>query len=481
MLKIYNTLTRQKEDFNPINPPKVSFYQCGPTVYWTQHIGNMRAMVMADLIRRGLQSLGFEVDFVRNYTDVGHLTGDNLGDADSGVDRMEKGAQREGLTPQEIADKYIKIFENDTHDLNILEPTHKPRATEYIPQMIEMIQKLLENGCAYETQNAVYFDITKASDYNKLNRQNLEENQQGAGSGDVQDSDKRNPADFALWFFRTGVHENALQYWESPFSSPDVENGEGFPGWHIECSAMTKAILGETIDIHMGGIEHIPVHHTNEIAQSECANGVEFVHYWIHNEHLNVNDGKMSKSEGTGYALSEIRDKGIDPLVLRYFFLQAHYRSKQNFTWEGLEASETAFNRLKALVASYKNKTEEATVSEELQKEVDGFNQQFKAALEDDFNTPQILALVWEIAKSNIPPFDKYQLILSFDKVLGLRLDKDTDKDKEIPENIQTLVKEREDARKAGDWGKSDELRDKIDRLGYSVNDIPEGTKISKK
>ncbi len=364
-MKIYNTLTRQKENFIPIEEGKVRFYQCGPTVYWTQHIGNMRAMTMADLIRRSLSVNGYEVNFVRNYTDVGHLTGDNLGNADTGEDRMEKGAKREGLSPSEIADKYIKIFEDDTQALNILPPTHQIRATEYIPQIIEMVDSLIEKSFAYVTPRAVYFDITRASDYNRLNKQNLEENRHSAGVGDVTDSDKRNPQDFALWFFRTGSHKNALQYWPSPFRSTDVENGEGFPGWHIECSAMIKAMLGVTIDIHMGGVEHIAVHHTNEIAQSEGANGVEFVHYWIHNEHLNVNNEKMSKSEGTGYSLSEITDKGYDPMILRYFFLQAHYRSTQNFTFEALDAAQTALNRLRSQLSTFNSQSDRTQLSDE--------------------------------------------------------------------------------------------------------------------
>ncbi|MDO8609798.1 MAG: cysteine--tRNA ligase [bacterium] len=457
-MKIYNTASRSIEKFKPIEDKKILFYHCGPTVYWVQHIGNLRAMVWADIIRRSLIYSGFEVNFVRNYTDVGHLTSDQ----DIGEDKMEKGAKREGLTPDQIADKYIKIFEEDTKLLNIIPPNHKPRATEYISQMITMIQDLLNKHYAYITSQAIVYDISKFKNYNNLNHQKLEENIKGSGKGTVEDSEKKHFADFNLWVFKKGVHENALQTWPSPW-------GDGFPGWHIECSVMAKTLLGETIDIHMGGVEHIAIHHTNEIAQSEAANNKEFVHYWLHNEHLDVNGRKMAKSEGTGFTLEQIKEKGFDPMTLRYFFLSAHYRSKQNFTWEALNASSEAYKKLKQFILIYKKQTERSELSTEKLNQIDKYRNQFLTFISNDFQIPQALALVWDITKSNIPSTDKYDLIIEFDNVFGLKLS-ETIEDM-IPEEIIKIAEERLLARKNNDFKKSDELRDKIKTLGYIIED----------
>ncbi|OHA46536.1 MAG: cysteine--tRNA ligase [Candidatus Taylorbacteria bacterium RIFOXYD2_FULL_36_9] len=408
-MDLYNTLTRKKEVFKAIKEGEVLFYQCGPTVYFTQHIGNLRAMVLSDLIRRTFLYNGYQVKFVRNYTDVGHL----VSDGDSGEDKMEKGAKREGLSPIKIAEKYIKIFEDDIKDLNTLEPAFKPKATEYIKEMQVMVQDLLDKGFAYSTPLAVYFDISKAKDYTRLSGQNLEKNREGAGVGDVEDPQKKNSADFALWFFRAGKHKEAIQFWPSPFVSPLVEKGEGFPGWHIECSAMIKALLGETIDVHMGGIEHISVHHTNEIAQSESVNGVPLANYWLHNEWLTVNNGKMAKSEGTGFSLAEVKEKGFNPLALRYFFLQANYRSKQNFTWEAMQSAQTGFDRLVNNVSA---------LGEVIGKVDDSFRKEFLEKINNDFNAPQALALTFAVLKSALSSEDKLATILDFDKVLGLNL-----------------------------------------------------------
>ncbi len=408
-MDLYNTLTRKKEVFKAIKEGEVLFYQCGPTVYFTQHIGNLRAMVLSDLIRRTFLYNGYQVKFVRNYTDVGHL----VSDGDSGEDKMEKGAKREGLSPIKIAEKYIKIFEDDIKDLNTLEPAFKPKATEYIKEMQVMVQDLLDKGFAYSTPLAVYFDISKAKDYTRLSGQNLEKNREGAGVGDVEDPQKKNSADFALWFFRAGKHKEAIQFWPSPFVSPLVEKGEGFPGWHIECSAMIKALLGEIIDVHMGGIEHISVHHTNEIAQSESVNGVPLANYWLHNEWLTVNNGKMAKSEGTGFSLAEVKEKGFNPLALRYFFLQANYRSKQNFTWEAMQSAQTGFDRLVNNVSA---------LGEVIGKVDDSFRKEFLEKINNDFNAPQALALTFAVLKSALSSEDKLATILDFDKVLGLNL-----------------------------------------------------------
>lgn len=454
-MKLYNTLTRKLEDFKPIKDNQVLFYHCGPTVYWVQHIGNLRAMTWADLIRRSLIYLGYGVKFVRNYTDVGHLTSDQ----DEGEDKMEKGAKREGLTPQQIADKYIDIFEKDTSALNIIQPDFKPRASEYIKPMQVMIQKLLDSGYAYITDLAVVYDVSKFPNYNKLNHQKLDLNVKGAGKGVVEDPQKKHFADFNLWVFKKGAHKNALQTWPSPW-------GEGFPGWHIECSVMSKSLLGETIDVHMGGVEHISIHHTNEIAQSEAANSKPFVHYWLHNEHLNVDNAKMAKSAGTGFTLKEIIDKGFDPLVLRYFFLSAHYRSKQNFTWEALQGVQEALNRLRSSVLELKQYDVQSP--QPLQK-FQPFRQRFVDALSNDFEIPQALAVTWEMLKSDLNPKEKLKLLLDFDKVLGLKLDKV--KQEKIPENIFKIAEERKVARNQKDFKKSDELRIKIEKLGFKIED----------
>jgi len=463
---LYNTLSRKKEEFHPIHKDSVSIYYCGPTVYWTQHIGNLRGSFFADIVTRIFSYFAYNVSLVRNYTDVGHLSLDN----DEGEDKMEKGAKREGLSPEEIARKYIKIYEEDTKDLNIGEPKYKPKATEHIDEMIKITSELLDKGYAYVTDLAIYFDISKVDDYNKLSHQKMEKNISGAGSGSVRDDAKRNREDFVLWFFRAGVHKNALQYWESPFSSKLVENGYGFPGWHIECSAMSRKYLGKTIDIHMGGIEHVSVHHTNEIAQSEAANGKKFANYWLHNEHLLVNNRKMSKSEGTSYSLFEIKDRGYSPLALRYFFLQAHYRSKQNFTWESLDAATKGYLRLKDNI-------------KKLGKSVGKINYEYKEKFEkeigDDFNTPRAMAVMQALLKSNISDKDKLASILDFDKVLGLDLDK-TEKKERVPDNIISLIKKREEARENKDWKLSDELRNEINNLGYIVEDRNEGSVVKK-
>ena len=463
MLQLTNSLTKKKEDFIPLAKDIVKIYHCGPTVYWNQHIGNMRGMVMGDLLRRSLLFLGYEVLYVRNYTDFGHLTSD----ADEGEDKMEKAAKREHLNPQLIADKYIKQFEKDTSDLNILEPTIKARATNYIEEMITMVSELLSKGYAYTTAKAVYFDVSKFKDYTALSGQKLEENQTGAGSGNVVDPNKRNQQDFALWFFKTGPHKNALQYWPSPFVSSEVENGKGFPGWHIECSAMVRKELGKSIDIHLGGIEHIPVHHTNEIAQSESANGARFVNYWLHNEHLTLNDKKIAKSDGNFILLAEIVKKDFDPMHLRYLFLQSHYRSKQNFTWEALTAARNAYGRLVNLALNW-GMAEGQIITEVVAE--------FNKALEDDINIPAALAITWDMTKLNNPDSDKLSTLYKLDEVLGLKLkvhvaqlraNKTT-----IPLEVSKLLKQRDQARVDKNWELADKIRDQLQKdFGYNVVD----------
>ncbi len=483
-MEIYlrNTLSKNKEKFTPIEKNSVSIYHCGPTVYWTQHIGNMRAVVIADFLNRMFIWNKYNVKLVRNFTDVGHLTGDNIGDADTGVDRMEKASKRENKNPDEIAQKYIDIYNNDISLLNTLRPTYTPKATSFIKEMIEMTETLIKNGNAYTTDLAVYFNIETFKDYNKLSGQNLEKQEVGAGTGDVYDLDKKNPRDFALWFFKAGSHKNALQTWNSPFKSKLVENGQGFPGWHIECSAMSKFYLGETFDIHMGGIEHIPIHHSNEIAQSESANHKHFVNYWLHNEHLLVDDKKMSKSEGTSYTMSDILEKNIDPISLRYFFLQSHYRSKQNFTWQGLKASEISLKKLRKMATSLKTNifdTIKFIFSKNLNYQ--NYTNDFTSKINDDLNTSEALAILWNVLKDDsLTIFEKKKLISKFDQFLGLDLFK-KEEDKKIPENVLELLEKRNEARKAKNWKMSDELRIEIESLGFEVKDGQEGSEVISK
>ncbi|MFA6533926.1 MAG: cysteine--tRNA ligase [Patescibacteria group bacterium] len=467
-LKLHNTLTRQKEEFRPLRGKKVTMYHCGPTVYWTQHIGNLRGMVMADLVVRTLKYLGYKVKLARNYTDVGHLTSDG----DEGEDKMAKGVKREGLSPRQIAKKYIKIFEHDYRAVNVLEPDYKPRATKYIKEMIKLVQELIAKDYAYPTDLAIYFDVTKAANYGQLSGQGLADKLEGAGKGEVEDGQKKHPADFALWFFKAGRHQNALQFWPSPFQSPLVRRGIGFPGWHIECSAMARKLLGKTLDLHMGGIEHIAVHHTNEIAQSEAANGVKFVNYWLHNEHLLVNDRKMAKSEGTGYSLAEVEEKGFGPLALRFFFLQAHYRGKQNFTWEALGAAASGLQNIYNQVRELGGKKGKISIE---------FKNKFIEKISDDFNLPQALAVVAEMLKADLPAKDKLATILDFDKVLGLGLGKLKKEKLTIPAAVKQLAEDRLKARLVKDWARSDELRKKIGELGYTVEDDKDGYQIKKK
>ncbi|MDD5527570.1 MAG: cysteine--tRNA ligase [Patescibacteria group bacterium] len=465
---LYNTLTRKKEEFKPLKKGIVSFYQCGPTVYWVQHLGNLRAAVLGDIIRRVFEYDGYKVKYVKNYTDVGHLTSDE----DAGEDKMEKGAKREGLSPEEIAQKYINIYEQDAADLNIKEPWKKPRATRHIKEMQTMVEKLLQKGFAYATPLAIYFDVSKFSNYTELSRQNLEKNIIGEGSGDVSDPAKKNARDFALWFFRAGIHVNALQFWKSPFKSLLVKSGEGFPGWHIECSAMSKKYLGNTLDVHMGGIEHIPVHHTNEIAQSEAANGVKYVNYWLHNEHLLANEEKMAKSSGTSLTLAELKEKKFNPLALRYYFLSANYRSPQNFTWEALQAAQNGLSGIYHKIKELGDKKGAVNVE---------YKDKFSTFVNDDFNTPGALSVLQEVIKLNISSEDKLATLLDFDRVLGLDFERTLNNKEEIPVEVISLIEQRKKARAEKNWPESDRLRAEIEAKGFSVEDTKEGMKVSKK
>lgn len=465
MLRLINTLTKKKEEFIPILNDKITVYQCGPTVYSHQHIGNLFSAVKGDLIRRSLKYLGYNVQFTRNITDVGHL----VSDEDEGQDKMEKGSIREGLSPKEISEKYTKIYHNDLEKLHCLAPDFETKATDYVIKMAEMVQVLLDKGFAYATSKAIYFDVTKFPKYNDLNGQNLEMNKQGSGHGTEEDPEKKHPFDFSVWFFKAGAHQNALQTWEYKFDGIKQDILEGFPGWHIECSAMSKATLGDTLDIHMGGVEHIQVHHTNEIAQSESANGVKFVNYWLHHEMLEIDGGKMSKSKGNVYTLDDLMQRGYKPEVFRYFLLFGHYRSKQNFTFEAMDAASVALSRL---IGAIKN-----LGSNDNGEIIEKYNEQFKNSLEDDFNVPKALSVLWDMLKDKEQKSENVlATIKRFDDVLGLGLismasEVEVEKILDNPQ-IKLLIEQRQKAREEKDWSEADRIRQELkEKYGYTVVD----------
>ncbi len=466
-MKLYNTLTKTTNEFHPLKSPNVTLYTCGVTVYDFTHLGHMRTYTGNDILKRSLQYLGFNVNHVMNITDVGHL----VSDGDSGEDKLEKGAKKQGKTVWEVAKFYTDYFENTMSELNVIPSNVLCKATEHIPEMIELINKLKEKGYTYETSEAVYFDISKFPQYGKLSGQKLEDKIKGAREEVNIDTSKKNPADFALWFKRVGRFADHAMHWESPW-------GDGFPGWHIECSAMSMKYLGETIDIHTGGIEHIPVHHENEIAQSEAATGKEFVKYWVHYHHLQVDGQKMSKSLGNFYTIEDIRKHNIDPVSLRLLFMQTHYRQPLNFTWESATAAHEAYKKLKQQVIELKKNTSRTMLSNEKLQKISEYQEKFKAALQNDVQMPQAVAVMWEMLKSNIPSEDKLDLLLEFDMVFGLSLANTIVED--IPNEIQDLAIKRQTARQEKNYLQSDVLRKQIQEKGYDVEDLKDGYKIKK-
>jgi len=469
-MKLYNTASRKIEEFIPLNPPSVTFYSCGPTVYDYTHIGHLRTYVNNDVLKRALGFLGYKVKHVMNITDVGHLTGDS----DEGEDKMEKGAGKKGTTVWELARVYTDYFISSIDRMNIIRPDVFSNATQHIPEFIEMIKVLESKGFTYETDEALYFDVSKFKNYGKLSGQKLEDKITAARKEVRIDAGKRNPADFVLWFKATGRFKNHIMRWPSAW-------GEGFPGWHIECSAMCMKYLGETVDIHAGAIDLIPVHHENEIAQSEAATGKPFVRYWFHNDFLLVDGQKMSKSLGNFYTIDDLKNSKIGPMALRLLFLQTHYRQIMNFTWESLSASGNAYNKLVNHICELKQKISESNLKKGYGEDAKNYRQKFVDAISDDLQAPKAVAVLWEIIKSNLPPDEKLRLILEIDEVLGLNLKNAKFFAVEIPEEIKKLAQEREKARLAQDFQKSDELRKKIAEKGYSVKDTAEGYKISKK
>lgn len=448
-IKFYNTLTREKEIFTPINPPNVGFYSCGPTVYNYPHIGNYRAYIFADTLKRVLLYCGYDVKHIMNLTDID--------------DKTIRESQKEGRTLKEFTEFYSQEFFKDSISLNILPPTKFTKATDYINEMVEIINKLLNKGLAYKSADgSVYFDIKKFKNYGKLSGLVLENQKENASGRIATDEyEKDNVQDFALW--KAWDEKDGDVFW-------DTVLGKGRPGWHIECSAMSISNLGEQLDIHTGGVDNMFPHHENEIAQSEGATGKTFVKYWMHNEWVLVDQKKMAKSSGSFITLKDVSDRGINRLSYRLWLLMANYRTRVNFVWEALEGADTALKRLYGLYLGLGD--EMGSIHQEYQNK-------FKEFIEDDLDTPRALSLLWDVLKDeNITDADKKTTILDFDKVLGLGFE--NLKEEIIPAEILKLVEERDEARKNKDFKKSDELRDKINSLGYEVKDTGEGQKINK-
>ena len=457
----YNTLTRKKELFKPIDEKEVRIYSCGPTVYKDATIGNLRTSIFQDVLRRVLRYNGYKIKHAMNITDVGHL----VSDGDEGEDKMIKSAREEHKTPEEIAKHYTKLFFDDLKASNVETPEIVCKATDHIKEMLEYVKVLVEKGYAYETSTAIYFDVSKLEKYPVLSNLNVEN--QKAGARVNVDPEKKNHYDFALWI---KAPKNHLMKWDSPW-------GPSYPGWHIECSAMGQKYLGEQFDIHTGGIDLIPTHHENEIAQSEGYCGKIPARYWLHGEYLLIDGGKMSKSLGNVYLLKDIINKGFNPLSYRLFTYSSHYRNKLNFTWESLEATEKSLERLKK---GYKTHLEGKDEIDE--KLINEYEEKFHKAINDDLNMPLAMGVVWDVIRNEKKSPEFAKLLLKFDDIMGLKIDEDDKEDVsiEIPEEILILVEKRKKARENKDWQESDRLRDIIKEKGYSVKDTKEGMKIEK-
>jgi len=467
-LYLTNTLTRKKEEFKPINSPNVGIYSCGPTVYWNQHVGHMYAFVQWDTMVRFLRFLGYNVTWVVNITDVGHLTGENEGNPDIGEDKMEKGAKREGVSVWQIAEKYIKQFMDSLELLNIQKPDVLPRATEHIKEQIGLAEKIEKNGFAYQTKKGLVFDTGKFKDYAKFAGIKLDKLKKRT---DVQDDpEKKNPWDFFLW----AADPTHVMKWPSLW-------GEGYPGWHIECTAMSTKYLGDNFDIHTGGFEHISVHHTNEIAQGYGAFGHKTANYWLHNAHLLGEGGlKMSKSLGNFVTVQDLKKAGYDPIAFRYLVLTSHYKKGLNFSYKALDSARTALNNLREQVAAARSQTTRTVLSQEKDEKRRQFNEDFLVAMNDDLNTSKALAVLWSALKSNIPSEDKYDLAMSFDEVLGLKL-KEVSKVSEVPQvsqEVKKMLEEREKLRKEEKYEEADKVRKEIEAKGYRLEDSSEGVKV---
>ncbi len=455
----YNTLTKKKEIFNPIDKEEVRIYSCGPTVYKDATIGNMRTNIFQDILRRVLKYNGYKIKHAMNITDVGHL----VSDGDEGEDKMLKSAREEKKSPMEIAKYYTDLFFKDLKDLNIETPEIICKATDHIQEMIEYVKKLIENGYAYETSTAIYFDISKLDKYPILSNLNLDE--QKAGARVEVDKEKKSPYDFAIWI---KAPENHLMKWDSPW-------GPSYPGWHIECSAMGQKYLGEQFDIHTGGIDLIPTHHENEIAQSKGKCGKIPANYWMHGEYLLIDGGKMSKSLGNVYLIKDIIEKGYSPLVYRLFNYSSHYRNKLNFTWEAIDSTSKSLQRLKngyQLHVKGKDEIDDSIIQD--------LENKFHLAINDDLNMPSAMGIVWEVVRQEKKSPKFAQLLKRFDMVLGLKIDEVDEQKQDLPQEILDLIEERKKARENKDWDKSDRIRDLIQNKGYEIKDTKEGSIVKK-
>jgi cysteinyl-tRNA synthetase len=468
-MKIYNSLSRKVEEFSPISKDSVSVYTCGPTVYDYVTVGNWRTYVLSDLMVRTLKYLGFSADYVMNITDVGHLTGDNLGDSSLGEDRQEIAAKKEGKTAQELAKFYTDDFLKGFERLNLVKPKKFTKATEYIDEQIDLLKKIESKGLTYTIDNdGVYFDVGKyegeGNKYGELS--DIDEIKEGTRTEINQN--KRDPRDFALWKFSKAGESRHME-WDSPW-------GVGFPGWHMECSAMVLTELSNQIDIHIGGEDLKSTHHPNEIAQSECVTGkIPFVKYWVHGAFLKVDGGRMGKSLGNAYTLADVDDNDFDALALRYFYLSGHYRKSLNFTWKSIEQAQQSLDRLRGTIGRM---IEGGNRDEKAEQE---YRDKFKEALENDLNIPQVLAVIWEIVRvddKDLPDVSKKRLIEEIDQVLGLNLTSYLEE--EIPTDILELVNKREEYRKAGDWRLADIMRDTLQENGYEIADTPDGAAVRK-
>ena len=452
-LQLYDTFSRSLREFQPLEPPTVGMYCCGPTVYDYAHIGNLRTYVFEDILRRVLVYNGYEVKHVVNITDVGHLTSD----ADEGQDRMEIGSKRTGMSAWEIAALYTEAFQEDLQRLNVLEPAIWCRATEHIAEQIALVQCIEAQGFTYPTSDGIYFDTSRLDDYGQMARLDVEGLQAGAR---VAVGEKRRPTDFALWKFSPPGSTRQME-WDSPW-------GVGFPGWHVECSAMSAKYLGPLFDIHCGGEDHIPVHHTNEIAQTQACYDTRLANFWMHGYFLMIDAERMAKSSGEFLRLKALIERGYDPLAYRFFCLNAHYRSKLAFSWTSLNAATTALDRLRSIYDGW-----------DAPGSVDAsFQARFAAEINDDLSMPRAMAVTWDLVKSDLPSSVKRATLLDFDRVLGLDLAGWQPPRACIPDNVMALVAERQSARGESDWAKADVLRDQIREAGYEVEDTAEGPRV---
>ena len=460
-MKLYNTLTKKVEEFIPNNKDEVKMYTCGPTVYHYAHIGNLRTYIFEDILEKALNYLGYKVNRVMNITDVGHLTSD----ADTGEDKMEKGAKREGKTVYEIAKFYTDAFFNDCKKLNIKKPNTVEPASHNIDTYIKMIEKMLNDGYAYISNGNVYFDVSKSKEYYKLSGKNPDDLKVGVRETVEEDNSKRNQADFVLWF-TDSKFKNQDMRWDSPW-------GVGYPGWHIECSGISGKYLGEYLDIHCGGVDNVFPHHTNEIAQSEAYFGHKWCNYWVHGEHLNDINGKMSKSNGEFLTVSLLEEKGYSPLSYRYFCLSSHYRKVLTFSYDILDGASNEYNKLKSRISNIK---EDGEINNEV---FNKYVENFKKALSNDLNTSMCLTILYDLLKdNNVNGTTKIALINDFDKVLSLDLLKkdEVEIEEELEDYIKSKIKERNEYKKNKEFDKADKIRDELKMKGIIIKDTRDGT-----